>query len=563
MNLRSPTAAIAWELWSRGRAGFIGVVGLLVLGATALPVLQQSAQWSGFTNAVAYALTAVVLVVTLGCFHFTEGSRKGGFGSFPMRLFNLPVNTRSLVALPMIAGAAAMVLVYLLCAGLLLRHAEPDLPLLWPCLYLVFGLTQFQMILWSLPESRYRKLLCLSAAASVITFGWMFFVPTIVTGALSEWGFTGDPVLFMRRLLVALALTGPAAYAVSWLRVHQQRHGLTTRSAVFAAWWDRSIGRLLRRRAPFRSADHAIFWQEWRRTGIILPAVVVIIIALTCVPAWLSGGLSGRATAGILSWLLIAPFLFAIVIGRGFSKPDFWSTSLKIAPFHAIKPVTSGQWVMIKLKVAFASAVLTWALVIYLGFVWTAFVGDFHGPEMWLTRIRFYYSPLERWLMLVLAPSAAVIVTWRFLVMNLAAGLSGSKAWYHTLNLLTGVVMVGLFIFTIRRSDGDPDQLRLYHVWPAIAWLPVILTTAVIAKMIVAAIAWSHALCRGLISTHATLRYFAGWLAMVIALATLFSILVTNTLWLRHLLMLMAILLVPLAGPALAMRALAANRSKP
>lgn len=563
MNLRSPSIAIAWEIWSRARAGFLGIAGLLALGAITLPIMRDSARGTGMASATAYALTAVVLVIGFCCFHFTEGSRKGGFGSFPMRLFNLPVSTRSLVALPMTYGALAVVLVYLLCVGLLLRHVDPNMPLLWPSLYLVFGLTQFQMIIWSLPESRYLKLLCLSIAASIITFGWMFFAPTIVTGALSEWGYTGDPAVFMRRLLVALALTGPTAYVISWLRVHQQRHGLTARSAVFAAWWDRSIGQMLRRRAPFRSADQAIFWQEWRRTGFILPVVVVVIIALTCVPAWLSGGLSGRGTLGILSWLIVAPLLFAVVIGRGFSKPEFWSPSLKVAPFHAIKPVTSGQWVMVKLKVAFASAALTWALVFYLGFIWTAFVGDFHGPEAWLAQIHFFYPPAERWLLLVLAPLAAVIVTWRFMVMNLAAGLSGSKFWYHTLNLLTGLGMVALFIFTIRRSDGDPDQLRLYHVWPVIEWLPLILTAAVIAKMAIAAFAWRHALDHGLTSPRAAVCYFAGWLIMMAILVSLFFIVVTNTLWLRHLLMLMAVLLVPLAGPALAMRSLAVNRSNP
>ncbi len=391
----------------------------------------------------------------------------------------------------------------------------------------------------------------------------MFFIPTIVAGALSEWGYPGDPAVFMRRLLVALALTGPAAYAISWLRLHQQRHGSTTRSAVLSAWWERTIRELLCRRTPFRSAEHAILWQEWRRTGFILPAVVVVIIALTCVPAWLSGGLSGRATMGILTWLFLAPFLFAVVIGRGFGKPDFWSTSLRIAPFHTIKPVTAGQWVLVKLKVAFASTALTWALVIYLAFIWTAFVGDFHGPEAWLTRIRFYYTPTERWLLLTLAPLAAVIVTWRLIVMNLTAGLSGSKFWYHTLNLLTGVILVALFIFTIRRSDGDPDQLRLFQVWPAIAWLPVVLTAAVIAKMTVAAFAWHHTLRRDLVSQRTAIRYFVGWLFMVAMLASLSYVLVTNTLWLRHLLMLMATLLVPLAGPALAMRSLAANRSNP
>ena len=83
-------------------------------------------------------------------------------------------------------------------------------------------------------------------------------------------------------------------------------------------------------------------------------------------------------------------------------------------------------------------------------------VGDFHGPEAWLTRIRFYYTPAERWLLLALVPLAAVIATWRCLVMNLAAGLSGSKFWYNTLNLLTGVVFTEpeLIVDAVREVVG-------------------------------------------------------------------------------------------------------------
>jgi hypothetical protein len=453
-----------------------------------------------------------------------------------------------------------MVTVYLLCAGLFLRHAGPDLPLLWPSLYLVFGLTQFQMIIWALPESRYLKLLCLSIAASVITFGWMFFVPNIVAGALSEWGYAGDPGTFMRRLLLVLALTGPAAYAISLRRVYRQRHGVTARTGAVAAWWERSLGRLFRHRAPFRSADQAIFWQEWRRTGFILPIVVIIVVALTCVPAWLSGGLSGRATLGILNWLVIAPFLFAMIIGRGFGKPDFWSTNLKFTPFNAVRPVTSGQWVAAKLKVAFGSVALTWGLLIYIVFIWTAFVGELDELAIWRSRIRFLYSPTERWLMVATALPAAVIVTWHFMVASLAAGLSGRKLWYHLVNGLVGIGLVTLFVLTLWRSDNDDHSLHLYSVWPAISKLPILLTILVILKLSAATLAWSHVIHRGMVSPRSAVCYFAGWLVAVGILGAFFFILCRNTLWLRHLLMLAAILIVPLAGPALAMRALAANR---
>jgi hypothetical protein len=93
-----------------------------------------------------------------------------------------------------------------------------------------------------------------------------------------------------------------------------------------------------------------------------------------------------------------------------------------------------------------------------------------------------------------------------------------------------------------------------------IAWLPVILTVAVIAKVVVAAFTWSRALNSGQVSPRTMSRYFAGWLFMVAILTSFVFILVTNTLWLRHLLMLLSALLVPLAGPALAMRSLAVNR---
>jgi hypothetical protein len=455
--MRSTVLAIGWEIWARNWAGLLAVAAVILVGAMLTPALNVSADWTSLAGSCAYTLTTLALLGILGCFHFTEGSRMGGFGSFPTRLFRLPLTTRLLVGLPMIYGSAATVLVYLLCAFLLLARVSPDVPLLWPCLYLIFGLTQFQTILWSLAGSRYLKLLCLGVAASVITLGWMFFIPGIVAGTLSEWGYAGDPELFMRRLLLVLAFTGPAGYAISLFRVHQQRHGMTFRNPAVTGCWAGSIGRLLRRRAPFRSSGSALFWQEWRRTGFILPLVVVAIIGLTCVPAWLSGGLSERATSGILTWLFLAPFLFALIIGQGFGKPDFWSTNLKIAPFNAVLPVAPGPWISAKLKVAFGSSLLTWCLLIYLAFIWTAFVGDVQAPGVWLQWLRFHYSPAERWMMLLLALPAAVLITWRLLIAALPAGLCGRKLWHHLANLLAGISLVALFILNIRLGDNHGD----------------------------------------------------------------------------------------------------------
>lgn len=563
MNLPSPAIAIGWEIWARNRAGMLTVFTMMVSGTLLIRGLRSWAPGADFAGPVAYTLTALALLVTLAGFHFTEGTKRGGFGGFPVRLFNLPIRTRTLVALPMIYGASALVLVFLCCALLLLKPTGADTPILWPCVYLVFGLTQFQMILWSLAESRYLKLLCLSIAASILTFGWMFFVPSIIAGALNDLGYDGSPEMFMDRLLIGLALSGPMAYLISVWRVRIHRHGVRTRSSVLSALWESTVIRFGSRLAPFSSADQALFWHEWRRTGLILPGVVGVIFVLTCVPTWLSGGLTGRGTTGILMWLLFAPLLFAAVIGRGFGKPDFWRATLKIAPYHAVKPVTAGQWVAVKLKVALGSVALTWAVAIYLTFIWTAFCGDFLAFEKPLRWFRFFYTPVELWLLMLLGFPVIVIVTWRFLVVSLAGGLSGSKAWYYVLNGVLAIGVTTLVVWMIKNGDRDDSPVALHRLWPAIQWLPTTLTFAVIAKAALAAWAWDDVLRRGMISSRWVWKYIAGWLCASGILAALFFILCRNTLWLRHLLMLGSLLAVPLAGPALAMRSFATNRSFP
>jgi hypothetical protein len=561
--MRSPALAIGWEIWARSRVGLMSVIGLVAAGAICANMLRESVRWSGLVQAIAYTLTALSVLVTLGCFHFTEGSRRGGFGSFPKRLFSLPISTRSLVGWPMLYGAGAIVVVYLFCAGVLLRHAGRDLPLLWPSLYLIFGATQFQMILWSLPESRYLKLLCLSAVASIITFGWMFFIPSIIEGALSEWGYTGDPGTFARRLLIGLALTGPAAYLIALSRVRHQRHGITHRAIALADFWEQSIGRLFRRRKPFRSVDHAILWQEWRRSGLVLPIVVVVIFGLTCLPALLSDGLGAQATRSILLWLFVAPFLFALIIGCGYGKPDFWNIDLKIPPFSSIRPVTPGQWLAAKMKVALVSATLSWVIALYLGFLWTVFAGDLEGPKLYLERVRFFYSPAERWLMGAFALPATVVVTWALLVNGLARGMSGSKTRYRAYNLTVGLGLIGVLVLILWRSDNADHSLHLYNLWPLIAWLPTVLSVLLFIKMCVAALAWQHVLQNGLASPRSAALYFVTWLIAVGTLAILVFVLCRHTLWLRHLLMLASFLIVPLTGPPLAMKAFVTNRSNP
>lgn len=533
----------------------LGIAGLLNW------LVRGNSRWTGLAEAVGYVLLVLALFFTFGCFHFTEGRRKGGFGSFPLRLFNMPVATCRLVAWPMIYGSLAVLAVYVAGSWLLFAPLGKTVPIVWPCLYLISGFTQFQTIIWSFPESRYLKLLCLSLAAAVIAFGWMFFLPHVIEGTLSVWGYSGSPRLFKRYLLIGLAMTGPVAFGISSYRVHQQRHGMEFRLRPFSVLGEWISSRFFSRRKPFLSATQAVFWQEWRQSGFVLPIAVGAILAMTCVPSYLSGPLTGRATVGVLGWIFISPFLLAVIIGRGFSKPDFWNQDINMTPFNAIRPLTSGQWVMAKLKVAIWSVLLTWGLVLYVSFIWVAHAGDLEGLDSLYWQFKTYYLPQERWLLPVLAFFAALVLTWRFMVSGLAAGLSGRKRWYQFSNLVTGAVWVTAFALVIWRSDHSDHNLHLYDLWNWITWLPLVLGGAFILKAILAARAWFQVYQRQMLSARCIYEFFGCWVLATGLAGVLAVIAFSNTVWLRNLLILLALLMVPLAGPGMAMLTLAKNRS--
>jgi hypothetical protein len=275
----------------------------------------------------------------------------------------------------------------------------------------------------------------------------------------------------------------------------------------------------------------------------------------------ISDELGAQSTRSILLWLFAAPFLLALIIGCGFGKPDFWNIDLKISPFSSVRPVTPGQWVAAKMKVALFSVALTWAIALYLGFLWTMFAGDLEWPQLYLERIRFFHSPPERWMLWTFALPAMVVVTWTLLVNGLAPGLSGSKTQHRAFNLTIGLGLIVVFVLTLWRSDNADHSLHLHNLWPLIPWLPTVLSVLLFIKMCVAALAWQHVLQHGLASPRSAAFYLIAWLIAVGVLASLVFVLCRHTIWLRHLLMLASFLIVPLAGPPLAMRAFAANRS--
>lgn len=558
---RSAAFAIGWELWIRNRTGAI-VLGVLLLSAGGINwTLLRNNPWSEVAALAGYILLVAALFAVFCFSHFTEGRRKGGFGSFPQRLFNLPVATSWLVALPMIYGSLAVLCVYLTAAWLIFWPLGKSLLLLWPSLYLVAALALFQTIVWSIPDRRYLKILCLSLGATVICVGWMFFLPHVIDGTLEELGYQGSVRSFQIKLMTGLALAGPAAYSISLWRIHQQRHAGGRHSGRVVALHEWVSNHLFVRARPFRSARHAVLSHEWRRHGFILPIAVAAILGMTCLPAWLSGPLSGKGTVGVLSWVLLSPMVLALIIGCGFAKFDFWNTDLKMPQFAAVRPFSPGKWVVTKLQVALGSVILTWLLVLLVSFLFLAYAGDPGGLDRLYWELKIHYSPVTRWLVGALTLFAAMTLTWRFLIGGLAIGLSANRVWYYTANSVCASVLATALLLLIWRGDRADHPLHLYQLWPGIVRLPFLLALVVFAKALVAAWAWTRVLRNDLLEGRAIATYFCAWTIATVLISAGMSIAFPHTPWLRHTLTLLALLVVPLAGPALAILALLRNRS--
>jgi len=536
-------------------AGFAGG-GVLVRGVGAF------IGSGGWLPTLAYTLMALVLIVTASTLDFTEGTRRGGLGGFPARLFQLPLTTGFLVAVPMVCGALAMVGGYLGCVFFLLHPLGHRPPILWPCLYLVAGVSHFQAITWGLASRPQWRLLSLGAGATLLATVWMFFLPEIMAGTLVDWGYTGDTETFMKGMLGVLSLLGPVAYGVARSRVGVQRHGRAEakypRPRVDEGRGWRILGR---RAADFRTADLALIWHEFRSTGWVLPVAVGIVLLLTGIPTALGAESTRKVTSGVVIGMALTPLLLSMVIGCGLSKPDFWSGGLGLSSFSAVLPISSGRWVCAKLVSAGLSAALACGLVAFALVVWVGWFGDFSILESWELGFRFYYGSIERGLLLCMVPVSGFILTWRFLVSGFAAGLGGRKWLRGGSDALTAMVLALAFAYVVRTGDEETRNILGPYLWRWIPFVPYVGALAVVVKMSVAAWAWGASWRRGMVSARAVGICWLVWILAAGVLGVTGYLACRNTVWLRGIALLGALLSLPLARTGISILELARNRS--
>jgi len=536
--MRTPAAAIAWELCRRHRWGLAAMALYLAVLATTRLVVLGPEQGVTFEEDWQFALAVIVPLAStftyfLAMFSFGLGGDLVARRSiYPARMFTLPVTHAALAGWPMLYGAVAMAALWLATRWLALWPSGSDVPWIWPTLFAAVFLAWTQALTW-MPYP-------LPGLRVAVTVLWLTVIGCVVLLALHLKA--PEPVM-----LALLAPHLPLAYLVARNAVARARRGDTPDGWEFARLWRIRDG-LRQRRNRFSSPARAQLWFESRRQGGSLPTLPLLVAIL--LPFELSLLFVFRDTPTLVfetlaAVLITPPFLAAFV-----AQPR------ELTPFLATRPLTCAALIRAKLGATIRSTLASWLLVLVaiplalaLSNSWPV-VADGAGRL-----IEFVGTP--RAVVLGLLGLAFLLAsTWKQLVQSLYIGLSG-RPWlvkasvFFTLSALTLLVAFSPWVI---RNGAMIETLRQA--------LPWILAVLVCCKIAAATWVVLRLYDRRLLTDRTLVVGALCWSVAVLALHGVLVWLVPTVLVPGYLLALVAILAVPLARLSAAPLALAWNRHR-
>ncbi|HEX6627256.1 MAG TPA: hypothetical protein VF105_04830 [Gemmatimonadaceae bacterium] len=544
--MRSAAAAIAWEFKQRHRWGLIALIGdvsvlaiiKLVVVIRGVPIHLDSPET--FALVVMMPLT-VMFTYLLAVFSFgLDGDLSARQSMYPARMFTRPVTADALAGLPLLYGTIAMIFLWLVTRLLALWPAGVAIPLVWPGLLLASLLAWTQALTWMA-----YPLTGLRIIAAVLVLG------LIDAMALLALHFNVRESV----MLAILAPQIPLAYLVARSAVARARRGDVPDWRGALAWLTRVAGVASHRRQHFASPASAQAWFEWRRHGRSLPTWVVILLPFELVLLWVAGDSTALIVEILLSVLLTPPFMATFAAAAVSKSSQNASDAYGVSPFIATRPLTNAELVAAKLKMAIASTIVAWVLVLIAIPLSLKLSGTSAVVLEYGRRFSSIVGAPRAFVLLALVLWGFIALTWTQLVQSLYIGLTGRGA------VIKGsvVLVLGFFFLFGPVAEWIVETQRLGRIWSS---LPLIFSILVSVKMI--AVLWigTRLYERRLLSDRALVTGAAVW---SIAVFALYVVLVW---WFdaphipHYLLMLIAILLIPLARLSAAPLALAWNRHR-
>jgi hypothetical protein len=548
--MRSPVTALVWEFWNANRRGWqIVLLSIPLFAALNFFLCRANPQSEGL-RFLAFLPMVMSMILAMAFCNFTDRSRRDGIAGFPRHLFVLPVTTRFLVTCALGCSLVSVLAVYVSWAALVLRPFAIDVPIRWPITLLAAGIVFYQSIVWCLCGYRLTRVVTLSLGATMLV--GIAFVPTLAPPN-SLWASEAN-------LSAMLAGATAFAYGATLVTVDTQRRGGARGWAGINSLIDSIAPAMPRRHTELKSPDAALFWLEWRRAGLILPAAVLLTTLLILGPVLSITERGEKETLWAEMWLAILPVLLAFPIGLGFGKPDFWSLDVSMSPFIATRPITPAQLIAAKMKAAALSSITSWSIVLAIAPAWIYLTCDTeHWGHMWRSS-GMLYAPFSQWALPVLTLVGAMLLTWSLLVRSVWLGYAGRPAFYYSFTGIGLAAFLTAFFFFIwwldhPRSRGD-TLVGMLH------WLPWALAAAVTAKLTVASFCARMLQRRQLASARSVATYGAIWLLCTALLVCCAWLMAPRIEWFRNMMMLSALVAIPCASIVLAPLAISWNRHR-
>ncbi len=541
--MRSPAAAIAWEICRGHRWGLAGlalyfavlaVVRFLVLGSGQSLALEEVWQ---FALAVPVPLGATVTYF-LAIFSFGLGGDLSARESmYPARMFTLPVTSAALAGWPMLYGSVAMAGMWLVTRSLALWPADVDIPWLWPALLAAVFIAWTQALTWIPYPFRGLRVAVIVSWLSVIGFSWILAIELEVPENV---------------ILALLAPQLPLAYLVARFGVVRGRRGDVPD-------WQHVLPRALRRQRRsaeqrhWPSAAHAQGWLEWQRYGRSLPILVGILLPFELLLLFVFDGTTVFISETLGAVLITPPFMATFVAASVRSDPG-GRDAYELTPFLATRPLTNAALIRAKVEATVRSTLATWLLVLLTTALALTLSDTWPAVFDASRRLAEAVGTPRAVAIGLLGLAALVASTWKQLVQGLYLGLSG-RAWLVkasvSVNLSVLTVLVVLVPWVLRRGSA------IRALWQAFPWI-----LAVLVCLKVAAAAWIAVRLHDnrLLRDRTLVLGAFSWSVAVFALYSLLVWLAPPVLFHAFLLLLVAILAVPLARLSAAPLALSGNR---
>ncbi|HMJ92066.1 MAG TPA: hypothetical protein VK530_19750, partial [Candidatus Acidoferrum sp.] len=531
--MRSPTRAILWEICARNRYALMFAFGVMPLCAVLVAATRWYLVWSGRPlpdeigdpGPLVLAVTATALLGLLSLasifwsFSFTSVDERGRFGGFPVRLFTLPLFTRSAVAPPVFAGVMAVVAAYSVWVFLLfilLGKGEP-IPwqtVAWQVLVVATGFVSIQTLVWLLYPFRFGRMVIIAAVALVCF--WLFvWVP--------DMNFHQRPVAWFVAGTAGFAVSVASAFgAVSW----ERRGGWQNLGRFGFQVWSRAS-------RAFRSPAAAQLWFEWRRKGIFGAACIGIgmsaALMVWTVPESLmmqdpSEGLPRvppRIELAIFWSLPLTAYIITLAFGGAFGKSDPWGPEIAITSFHAGRPMSTAHLAFAKMRAAARMISLAWCIFIVATLVFT-----FIHPHMreWLAekfwpRFLDAHPLLLQWITNPVVLLTILLVQWHIVIQSMSVILSGERRRVMIGGWI-GMIAFWLFVGIIAWFCNYPRHLEF--------WRPVLPFVAIL--LMIWKSFWTVSVFRQarreLLTTKQSIALMAIWIVMVAGIA--FSVTLAN-----------------------------------